>query len=90
MDNQLLRQLILQELDGPGRLLEYRALWRKLQLKCHIPTPRSAVHTLLHELDPEEWRLRHIHRLKRRGDTNWPVKSWPVIFRFLDSVNRPF
>ena len=30
VDDQLLRQLIPQELDGPGRLLGYRALWRKL------------------------------------------------------------
>ena len=41
VDDQLLRQLILQELDGPGRLLGLLALWRKLQLKYSIRTPRS-------------------------------------------------
>ena len=66
-DDQLLRQLILQELDGPGRLLGYRALWRKLQLKYSIRTPRSTIQTLLRELDPEGLRLRQIHHLKRTG-----------------------
>ena len=70
MDDQLLRQLILQELDGPGRLLGYRALWRKLQLKCNIRTPGSTVHALLHKLDPDVWRLHHIHRLKQREYLN--------------------
>ena len=62
MDDQLLRQLILQELDGPGRLLRYWDLWRKLQLKYGIRTPWSTVQTLLRELDPEGSRLRQIHR----------------------------
>ena len=70
MDDQLLRQLILQELDGPGRLLGYRALWRKLLLKYSIRTPRSTVQTLWRELDPEGSRLPQIHRLKRREHLN--------------------
>ena len=70
VDDQLLRQLILQELDGPRLLLGYRALWRKLQLKYSIRTPRSTVQTLLRELDPEGSRLRQIHRLKRREYLN--------------------
>ena len=66
VDDQLLRQLILQELDGPELLLGYQALWRKLQLKYSIRTPWSTVQTLLRELDPEGSRLRQIHCLKRR------------------------
>ena len=70
VDDKLFRQLILQELDGPGCLLGYWALWRKLQLKYSIRTPRSTVQTLLRELDPEGSRLRQIHRLKRREYLN--------------------
>ena len=70
VDDQLLRQLILQELDGPGRLLGCQALWRKLQLKYSIRTPRSTVQSLLRELDPEGSRLHQIHRLKRREYLN--------------------
>ena len=70
MDDQLLKQSILQELDGPGRLLGYRDLWRKLQLMYSMRTPRSNVQTLLCELDPEGTRLRQIHRSKRRSTLN--------------------
>ena len=76
VDDQLLRQLILQELDGPGRLLGYRALWRKLQLKYSIRSPRSTVQTLWRELDPEGSRLREIHRLKRREYLNTGPNYW--------------
>ena len=76
VDDQLLRQLILQELDGPGRLLGYWALWRKLQLKYSIRTPRSTVQTLLRELDPEGSRLRQIHHLKRREYLNPGPNYW--------------
>ena len=76
MDDQLLRQLILQELDGPGRQLGYRALWRKLQLKYSIGTPRSTVQTLLRELDSGGSRLRQIHRLKRREYLNPGPNYW--------------
>ena len=76
VDDQLLRQLILQELDGPGLLLGYRALGRKLQLKYSIRTPRSTVQSLLHELDPEGSRLRQIHRLKWREYLNPGPNYW--------------
>eukprot|EP00794_Sanderia_malayensis_P020839 gene20839-22882_t len=66
IDEQRIRQYILLELDGPGRLLGYRALWRKLQLRYGITTPRSTVQTLLRELDHEGSRLRQAHPLKRR------------------------
>ena len=76
VDDQLLRQLILQELDGPGRLLGYQALWRKLQLKYSIRTPQSTVQALLRELDPEGSRLRQIHHLKRREYLNPGPNYW--------------
>ena len=76
VDDQLLTQLILQELDGPGRLLGYRALWRKLQLKYSIRTPWSTVQTLLHELDLEGLMLCQIHCLKWREYLNVGPNYW--------------
>ena len=76
VDDQLLRQLILQELDGPKRPLGYRALWRKLQLKYSIRTTRSTVQTLLRKLDPEGSRVRQIHGLKRREYLNPGPNYW--------------
>ena len=76
VDDQLIRQLILQELDGPGLLLGYWALWRKLQLKYSIRTPQSTVQILLRELDPEGSRLCQIHCLKRREYLNHGPNYW--------------
>eukprot|EP00794_Sanderia_malayensis_P012403 gene12403-13687_t len=79
IDEQRIRQYILLELDGPGRLLGYRALWRKLHLRYRITTPRSIVQTLLRELDPEGSRLRQAHRLKRRH--NQRIEAWWAFLR---------
>eukprot|EP00794_Sanderia_malayensis_P013398 gene13397-14772_t len=66
IDEQRIRQYILLELDGPGRLLGYRALWRKLQLRYGITTPRSAVQTLL--------RI-HAHRYGS-SHSNQRIEAW--------------
>ena len=61
---------IQQELDGSGRLLGYRAMWRKLQSHYGIYVRRLTVQTILRELDPEGSRLRKAHRLQRREYLN--------------------
>lgn len=71
------RQYIQQELDGPGCLLGYRAMWRKLHSKYGINVPRAIVQDLLCELDPEGSNLRRAHRLKRRAYLNpGPNHCW--------------
>ena len=68
-DDQV-RNCIQQELDGSGRLLGYRAMWRKLQSHHGIYVRRLTVQTILRELDPEGSRLRKAHRLQRREYLN--------------------
>ena len=70
IDEALLREHISKELEGPGRLLGYRAMWRKLHLKYGINVPQSSVEMLLREMDPEGTRLPQARRLKRRKYTN--------------------
>ena len=70
IDEAILREHISRELEGPGNLLGYRAMWRKLHLKYDINVPRSSVEILLREMDPEGTRLRQARRLKRRKYTN--------------------
>ncbi|XP_028409487.1 uncharacterized protein LOC114532100 [Dendronephthya gigantea] len=75
-DDQV-RECIQQELDGNGRLLGYRAMWRKLQSHHGIYVRRLTVQTILSELDPEGSRLRKAHRLQRREYLNpGPNYSW--------------
>ena len=71
------RECIQQELNGSGRLLGYRAKWRKLQSKYDIYVRRSTVQTILCELDPDGSRLRKAHRLQRREYLNpGPNACW--------------
>lgn len=70
VDEDAVRHIILRELQGPGRLLGYRPMWRKLHQKYGINVPRYAVQYLLRELNPEGSRLRQARRLKRRDYLN--------------------
>ena len=75
--NSILREHISRELEGPGNLRGYRAMWRKLHLKYCINVPRSFVEMLLREMDPEGTRFRQARRLKRRNHTNpGPIYCW--------------
>jgi hypothetical protein len=45
---------ILQtELQGPGKLLVYRAMNQKLRTKHNVKVPRHLVHNMMRKLDPE-------------------------------------
>ena len=68
-DNQI-RQYIIEELDGPGRQSGYRAMWRRLKAKHGLNIPRSLVAHLLKEIDPEGSKNRQAHRLRRRRYLN--------------------
>eukprot|EP00794_Sanderia_malayensis_P018736 gene18736-20625_t len=48
-----LRNAVQEELDGPGRLLGYRAMCNKIRQKHQLKVPRRYVHAMMYELDPE-------------------------------------
>ena len=43
---------VVEELDGPGKLLGYRALHKKIRQQCHLRVPRDLVHATMYDLDP--------------------------------------
>ena len=45
-------QAVRDELDGPGCMRGYRAMWHCLRLDYGIQTPRSKVENVVSELDP--------------------------------------
>jgi hypothetical protein len=47
------RQAVLQELDGPGKLLGYRAMTHKIRQKYDMRVPRDLVHNIMFDLDPD-------------------------------------
>ena len=66
VDEELVRRRIRQELDGPGCLHGYRAMWHTLK-RDGIFVPRHVVERLVRELDPEGWSYRSSKRLRRRN-----------------------
>ena len=52
VDDNLVRQYIIEELDGSGSLCGYRAMWKRLNAKHLVNIPRSVVARLLKEIDP--------------------------------------
>ena len=47
------QQAVAQELDGPGKLLGYRAMHEKVRQVHHLNVPRNLVNEVMYELDPE-------------------------------------
>lgn len=47
------KEAVAKELDGPGKLLGYRAMQNKLRQEYRINVPRDLVHNVMTELDPE-------------------------------------
>ena len=79
IEEQRLREIIQQEIAGPGVLLGYRAVWHSLRLNHHIHVPRQQVAEILRELNPEGTRQRKRRRLRRRTyRSHGPNFCWHV------------
>ena len=48
IDRDHVRRCILEELDGSGKMLGYRAMWRRLQSKYGFQIPRSIFQIIPH------------------------------------------
>lgn len=57
--------LVAEELDGPGCMSGYRAIWHTLHLD-RLQIPRRVVAGVVRELDPEGCEMRRSKRLRRR------------------------
>lgn len=59
-------EIMRRELNGPGCMFGYRAMWHTLRVKYGLFVPRSEIQIRLKELDPQGSQDRRRHRLKRR------------------------
>ena len=50
---QTVSNAVQKELEGPGKLLGYRAMNQKLRMEYNVKVPRHLVHNMMYELDPE-------------------------------------
>ena len=47
------KSAVRKELDGPGKLLGYRAMHNKIRQEYLLNVPRNLVHAVMFDLDPE-------------------------------------
>ena len=68
-----IKTAVQNELEGPGKLLGYRAMNQKLRTEYKICVPRNLVADVLCDLDPEGVELRNVKRKKKKEKK--PFKS---------------
>ena len=56
-----------KELEGPGKLLGYRAMNQKLRTEDIVKVPRHLVYNVMAELDPEGLEARNLQRRKGKS-----------------------
>ena len=61
------REVVANELDGPGQLLGYRAMYRKVRQEHNLNVPRDVVYAAMRDLDPEGLASRGGVGEKRKG-----------------------
>lgn len=47
------KDAVTKELEGPGKLLGYRALYKKIRQEYNLQVTRDAVYNAMYDLDPE-------------------------------------
>ena len=78
-DEERVRNIIRQEIQGAGSLAGYRKMWHILRLKHQLHVPRQLVATILRELDPEASTMRRTKRLRRRQYVSQgPNQCWHI------------
>ena len=66
---------VQKEIDGPGKLLGYRAMQNKLRQEHNLLVPRDLVHALMFDLDEEGLAARCPVRKKGRAKAHFTTKG---------------
>ncbi|XP_066930919.1 uncharacterized protein [Clytia hemisphaerica] len=72
--------ILRQELNGPGKLLGYRAMHLKLRQKYDIKIPRDYVYELMHEINPELMKDRQPCLKKKKKRKHFVTKGPDWVF----------
>ena len=64
-----MRQAIAEEMDGPGKLLRYRAMQKMIRQEHELNVPRDLVHAVMYDLDQEGLEARSV------GAKKWKPKG---------------
>jgi len=79
---------IANELDGPGKLLGYRALNQKLRTQHNVKVPRHLVHNMLADMDPSGLEARSVNKKVKRKKRPYTSEGplWVVSLDGLDKL----
>ena len=69
------RKAVAEELDGPGKLLGYRAMQKKIRQKYELNVPRDLVHAVMYDLDPEGLEARGVGAKGRKPKGHFTTKG---------------
>ena len=69
------RQAVAEEMDGPGKLLGYRAMQKKIRQEHELNVPRDLVHAVMYDLDPEGLEARSVGAKKRKPKGHFTTKG---------------
>jgi len=82
------RAAVLNEIEGPGRLLGYRAMHKKLRLRYGLNTPRNRVYDVMTDVDPEGLENRRPGaKTKKKGSFHSPGPNWVYTFKWKCSIS---
>ena len=63
---EVVERAVQKELDGPGRLLGYRAMNQKLRMEHQVKVPRHLTYNVMAELDPRDLEARSVQKKGRK------------------------
>jgi hypothetical protein len=90
-DEEELKNIIKEGMQGSGCLSGYRKMWHVLRMKHHIHVPRSLVARVLKDLDPEASSLRKRKKLKRRQYlSHGPNQCWHIDGKLISVFTKLF
>ena len=84
MDDSEIRNVIREEMEGPGSLSGYRSIWHALRLRHHVHVPRNLVAKIMKEIDPDGVEERRSRRLKRRTFSSKGAILTVFVFYFVN------
>lgn len=76
---EAVRDAVEKELDGPGKLLGYRAMHKKVRQEYRLYSSREEVYEAMKEMDPEGLKARGsvgAKKLKRKGNFSSKGPNW--------------
>ena len=76
VDEDLIRNIIRSEMQGPGQLAGYRKMWHILRIKHHVHAPRRLGTQIL---DPDGSKARKTNKLHHRiYQSHGPYQCWHI------------